>query len=178
MTSAGKDSPRQGKAGVALHWSTIAFGVVTALLLLMTVNLARSWHATGKALDALEAERATLVARNLVLERAAAVLQNQKFQVCNKSADTLTVGWLAAAYHDGRQLRLFDSSRCPGWRPQVLGPGDAKTFTSSSAEEECNWGGTVMFYALNYVRESEEYLRSYNDAGRWAGFDRDCYTVE
>jgi hypothetical protein len=160
------------------HWTSVAAAIATAVLGVIAHRQALAWNESVKTLDALGTELATLTSQNQVLPLASGVLHNQKFQVCNKTPDTLTVYWLSAAYHDGHKLRVFDSSRCPGWRPQVLRPDDTKVFTASSTDEACNWSGAVMLYAFNFVRESEEQLLSYNVAGQWAGFERDCFTVQ
>lgn len=161
-----------------LHWSTIVSALVALPLAVVTAQAARKWHGLSEKSSGLEAELAALSRRNVVLEKANDILQNHKFQVCNKSSDFLTVPWVSAVYHDGRQLKTFDSSRCPGWRAQTLSRGESKTFTSSSDVEGCNWSGAVMFYAMNFTRESDEYVKPYNVAGPWRGFDKDCFTVE
>ena len=161
-----------------LHWSTIVAGLVCLPLLLLSVHLGRGWNRLSRQEADLETELATLTARNAVLQPASDVLQNQKFQICNKSTDTLTIPWLAVAYQDGKQLRVFDALRCQGWRGQVLNPGQARVFNFSSPEEGCNWNGSVAFYAFRLVRESDEGVRAYNVSGPWRGFDRDCFTVE
>jgi hypothetical protein len=167
-----------GHKRARLHWSTIVAGLVCLPLLLLTVHLGRGWNRLSRQATELETELATLSARNAVLQPAFDVLQNQKFQICNKSSDTLTIPWLAAAYHDGKQLKIFDALRCQGWHGQVLNPGQAKVFNFSSSEEGCNWNGSVAFYAFRLVRESDEGVRVYNVSGPWRGFDRDCFTVE
>lgn len=161
-----------------LHWSTIVSALVALPLALVTLQAGRRWHTLSSKSAGLETELGMLTRRNVVLEKANAILQNHKFQVCNKSSDFLAIPWVAAVYHDGHQLRTFDSSRCPGWRVQTLGRGESKTFTSSSDVEGCNWSGAVLFYALHFTRESDEYVKPYNVAGAWQGFDRDCFTVE
>jgi cell division protein FtsB len=170
------ETPTRRRAG--LHWTTIVAGLVCLPLLALAVHLGRQWHELSEHESALDAELATLTARNLVLQPASEALQNQKFQVCNKSTDTLTIPWVAAAYHDGKQLRLFDALRCQGWRPVVIGPGGTKVFNFSSTQEGCNWNGSVALYAFRLVRDSDEGVRAYNVSGQWRGFDRDCFTVE
>jgi hypothetical protein len=171
-----KEAAKAGR-GWGLHWSTIVAAVATLAMVVVTAWAGRAWRAADGTAAALEAELSDSTARNVVLEKAAAILKNEKFEVCNKTADTLTISWVSVAYHDGHQLRRFDSSLCHGWRPQVLNPGDSKALTFSSSEEGCNWSGAVMLYAFNFVRESDEYVRTYNVAGQWTGFDR-CYLVE
>jgi len=167
-----------GRKRSRLHWSTIVAGLICLPLLLLTIHLGREWHELSGREAGLESELATLTAKNAVLQPASDLLQNQKFQICNKSTDTLTIPWLAAAYHDGRQLRLFDALRCEGWRPVVINPGGSKVFNFSSTQEGCNWNGSVALYAFRLVRDSDEGVRAYNVSGPWRGFDRDCFTVE
>jgi cell division protein FtsB len=161
-----------------LHWSTVVAGLVCLPLLLLAVHLGRTWHRLSERETALDGELVTLTARNAVLQPAAELLQNQKFQICNKSTDTLTIPWVAASYHDGRQLKLFDALHCQGWRPVVIAPGGSKVFNFSSPQEGCNWNGSVALYAFRLVRDSDEGVRAYNVSGAWRGFDRDCFTVE
>jgi hypothetical protein len=162
----------------SFHWSTLIAAVVALPLGVLTFNTGREWNVLSDKASGLQTEIETLQSRNAVLEKAYDILQNHKFQICNKSADTLTIPWLSAVYHDGQRFATFDSSRCPAWRPQVLNKGESRIFTFSSTEEGCNWTGSVMFYSLNYVRESEEATKIYNMVGPWKGFDRDCFTVE
>ena len=160
------------------QWSTLIAAIVCIPLGVVSVTSGREWYTLSEKSAGLQAEMETLLGRNTVLEKANDILQNHKFQVCNKSTDTLTIPWVSAVYHDGKQLVLFDSSHCPGWRTQFLNKGETRIFTFSSTEEGCNWSGTVMFYGLHYTRESDEYVKSYNVLGPWRGFDRDCFTVE
>jgi hypothetical protein len=162
----------------SFHWSTIIAAVIALPLGVLSVTSGREWRALSVKAAGLESEIETLQGRNAVLEKAHEILQNHKFQICNKSTDTLTIPWIAAVYHDGKQLAIFDSARCPAWRPQILNKGESHIFTFSSEEEYCNWTGMVMFYSLNYVRESEDATKIYNMNGPWKGFDRDCFTVE
>ena len=161
-----------------LHVSVVAAAVLVLLLLPLTVQLARRWYALSGERAHLETELATLSSRNVVLQRASEALSLSKFQVCNKSRDTLSLPWLAAVYHDGKHLQVFDPRRCPGFRPPELGGGESRVLNYSSTEEGCNWNGSVAFYALHLVRDSEEGSHAYNVAGAWRGFDRDCFTVE
>jgi hypothetical protein len=160
------------------QWSTIIAAVIALPLGVLSLNSGRHWYTLKEKADSIQGEMETLQSRNMVLEKAYDILQNHKFQICNKSSDVVTIPWLSAVYHDGKQLAIFDSSRCPGWRPQTMNKGETRTFTFSSEEEGCNWTGTVMFYGLHYTRESDEYLKAYNVLGPWKGFDRDCFTVE
>ena len=162
----------------SFQWSTIIAAVVAIPLGVLSFTSGREWRRLSVKSSTLQSEIETLQGRNTVLEKAHEILQNHKFQICNKSTDTLTIPWLAAVYQDGKQLAIFDTSRCPAWRPQIMNKGESHIFTFSSEEEGCNWTGMVMFYSLNYVRESEEATKIYNMIGPWKGFDRDCFTVE
>jgi hypothetical protein len=170
--------PPHRPARSRLHVSVVATAVLVAILLPLTVHLARRWHALSDRRARLETELATLSSRNVVLQRASDALSLSKFQLCNKSRDALSLPWLAAVYHDGRRLQLFDPLRCQGFRPPELGGGESRVLNHSSTEEGCNWNGSVAFYALHLERESEAGSHAYNVAGAWRGFDRDCFTVE
>lgn len=173
-------SPSRRRRGPSL--GTIISGLVTIPILLLTLRWGRTWQEVQAKEHTLTTETATLSKRNLVLSQANGILQNSRFQVCNKTADEqVTVSWIAAVYHDGERLRSFDAARCPGWHPKVLPAGESALLTFSSQQEGCNWNGSVMFYAIHFVRESpdpETPSRSYNMAGRWQGFERDCFTVQ
>jgi hypothetical protein len=171
-------SPGPASRARSLHPSTLVAAVVVLLLLPVTWCAGRNWLELSRKQASLETELHTLTAKNAVLERAYDALPLQKFQVCNKSKDSLTIPWMAAVYHDGKQLRVFDSLRCRGWREHDVNAGESKVFNYSSTEEGCNWNGAVAFYAFHMVRESEEGVHAYNVAGPWRGFDRDCFTVE
>jgi hypothetical protein len=179
MKAEGDTSERAaGKGGWLrkIHWSTIVAAVAAVALAYLAMRTGRTWHTTRATVAALDARQTSLTAENIVLERAFPILRNQKFDICNKTEDTLTVPWVSVAYHDGRQLRQFDSARCQGWKPQVLKPGERKAFTFSSSDDACNWSGAVMLYAFNYLRESEETINTYNATGQWT-FDP-CFLVE
>jgi len=172
--------PRRRRRGPSL--GTVISFIITIPIFIYTVRMGKTWHEVKTKDDAVKAETLTLSRQNLVLSQAHAILQNSKFQVCNKTADEqITVSWIASVYHDGQRLRSFDSGRCPGWHPRVLVPGDSAMLTFSSQQEGCNWGGPVMFYAIHFIRESPDPdtpSREYSMAGRWQGFDRDCFTVQ
>ncbi len=168
--------PHHKRRGI--HWTTIVAAIVCVPVTLLCVKTGREWLRLTHHQSEIENEIASLTGRNAVLRPASELLQNQKFQVCNKTTDTITIPWLAAAYSDGRRLKLFDPNRCEGWRPQVIPPGGQKMINFSSPDETCNWSGSVTFFAMRYSRESSDGLTSTIDyAGPWSGFDRDCYTV-
>ncbi len=164
--------------GRRLPWSTIISAIVCVPLLFVSACAGRRWFQLSRQESRLEGELETLTARNAVLQPAFEVMQNQKFQVCNKSTDTLTIPWLAAVYSDGQHLQLFDALRCQGWHAQTIEPGSSRVFNFSSPQEGCNWSGAVTFYAFRLVRESDQGVSAYDVSGPWRGFDRDCFTVE
>lgn len=163
-----------------VHWSTVATLLVALPLGYLAYTRYLAWDATNRKLAALQTELDTLKGKNVGLARAHEVLQNRKFQVCNRSPDELEVLWLSAAYENRGQLSVFDSSRCEGWQSQLVpGGGSPKTFTFSSPQEGCNWDGSVIFYAMRAVRTSEDGASlDYTVAGPWMGFDRDCFNVQ
>ncbi|HXY41823.1 MAG TPA: hypothetical protein VEQ10_19265 [Vicinamibacteria bacterium] len=168
--------PHHKRKGI--HWSTIVAAIVCVPLALLCLRTGREWLRLSRHQAEIENEISSLTARNAVLKPASELLQNQKFQVCNKTTDPVTILWLAAAYSDGRRLKLFDPNRCESWRPLVIPPGGQKMVNFSSPDETCNWSGSVTFFAMRYSRESADGLTSTVDfAGAWTGFDRDCYTV-
>lgn len=173
-------APRKKKSGkiLGLTWGT---WVALALLIpvcVMTFNLYRSWSALRGKLGAQVNVHNDLAKRNAVLGKVFENLQNKQFQICNKTADTVTVNWLATAYQDGRQIRYFDSSRCRDWRAPVLVSGDARFPTLNSDQENCNWTGDVVYYAMQYTRESEEAVNTINFVGHFKGYDRDCHNIQ
>ena len=167
--------PRGAKKFGTSTW--IALGLVFPALA-VAGYFGQKWNVTRVKVGKQEAEFQTLQSRNEVLSKVYEVLQNKKFQVCNRSQDSLTVHWVASVYHDGRQLKVFDSSRCSAWKDVVLAAGDNRTLTLTSGQQGCNWNGTVVYFAMRYTRESEDVIRPYNFVGHWAGFDRDCFTLE
>jgi len=155
--------------------------IATAFLIPAVASAAyfgQKWNVTRLKTDKLDAEFQALVGRNATLSSVFTVLQNKKFQICNKSQDTVTVQWVTAAYHDGKQLKVFDSSLCSAWQEVTLASGDNRVLTLTTGQEGCNWGGAVVYFAMRYARETEVVIRPHNVVGHWAGFDRDCYTVE
>ena len=113
-----------------------------------------------------------------VLAPAFDVLQNRKFQICNKSPHPLNIAWVSAAYSDGRQLKLFDSARCESWRDLEVASGENRSLLLSSTDESCNWNGNVIYYAIRFSKETEDSSLPYSMAGVYRGFDRDCFTVQ
>ena len=172
-------APKRKKKGVflGLTWGT---WVALALLIpvcVMTFNLYRSWNGLKAQFAKVVAEHNDRMARNGVLGKVFDNLQNKSFQVCNKTADTVTVNWLAAAYQDGKTMKYFDSSVCRDWKPPVLVGGDARMLTLNS-EANCNWNGDVVYYAMQYTRESEDAVNTINFVGHFKGYDRDCHNIQ
>lgn len=158
--------------------STLITLALLPLVGLLTLTLFRKWNATRQQLQAGQAELHTLTTRNAVLAPAFDVLQNRKFQICNKSPHPLNVSWVAAAFNDGRQLKVFDSARCGAWRDQEVAAGENKNLLLSSTDEGCNWNGNVIYYAIRFSKETEETSLPYSMVGLYRGFDRDCFTVQ
>jgi hypothetical protein len=169
---------RKSKRILGLTWGT---WVALALLIpvcVMTFNLYRSWSALNGRKSGLQEEHRQRVDRNTVLGEVFGNLQNKSFQVCNKTADTVTLNWLAVAYQDGKNIRHFDSAQCRDWKAPVLVPGDARFPTINSDQENCNWGGEVVYYAMQYTRESEDAVNTINFVGHFKGYDRDCHNIQ
>jgi hypothetical protein len=105
-------------------------------------------------------------------------VQLKKFQACNKTADQITINWVAAAYHDGQKVHIFNSDQCQDFKPPVMAPGDDKSILLRSSQPGCNWDGSVFYYAMRYTQENEESEKYQinNMVGPYQGFDRDCYT--
>jgi hypothetical protein len=158
--------------------STLVVLALLPLVALLTLSLFRKWNTTRKGLQAQQAELQTLTARNAVLAPAFDVLQNRKFQICNKSPHPLNIAWVSAAFSDGRQLRVFDSSRCAGWKDVEVAAGENRNLLLSSTDEGCNWNGNVIYYAIRFSKETEDSSLPYSMVGLYRGFDRDCFTVQ
>ena len=172
--SAPKAKKAKGGVGIA-GWIMLALLVPTGV---MTVNCARSWNVVAIRERKLAEEMARLTVRNDQLRPFYDVLQNRKYQICNRSADTVTVNWLAATYNEGDQIKLFDSAHCTAWKPIVLPQGETRFVTLSSVQEGCNWNGNVMYFAISYTRESTEQSSTYEDVEVFRGFDRDCHNIQ
>ena len=172
----GAPAPKAKGGGVGITgWILVALLVPVGV---MTLNCARSWNVTAVRERKLSEEMAQLGARNSQLAPFYDVLQNRKYQICNRTADTVTVNWLAATYNEADQVKLFDSSRCSGWKPVVLAQGETRFVTLSSVQEGCNWNGNVMYFAIAYTRESTEQITFYEDVEVFRGFDRDCHNIQ
>jgi hypothetical protein len=168
---------KKTKKFLGLTWGTWVAGALLIPVCVMTFNLYRSWSAL-RAKQATQVNTHTeMVKRNAVLGKVYDNLQNKQFQICNKTADTVTVNWLAVAYQDGKNMLLFDSSQCRDWKTPVLVPGDARMLTLNS-EGQCNWGGNVVYYAMQYTRESEDTVNTINFVGHFKGYDRDCHNIQ
>lgn len=148
------------------------------LAALLATSLFRKWDVTRQSLLQGQQELQTLRERNAQLARAYDVLQNRKFQICNKSPHPLSVAWVSAAYSDGQQMKLFDSGRCRSWQAPDIAAGENKTLVLSSTEEGCNWNGNVIYYAMRFSKETDDASLPFSVAGLYRGFDRDCFTVQ
>jgi hypothetical protein len=165
-------------AGKKLPVSTIIAGVMLLPAAYYTFRKYQEWSVVSAASSKVTAEVTEMKERNASLAVAYEILQNKKFQVCNKSAYPLHIAWLSATYQEGKVLKVFDSSRCEAWQTQEVAPGENKNLFLSSGQEGCNWGGTVIYYAMRFTRETDEASVPYTMVGRYAGFDRDCFTVQ
>ncbi|HEX6737762.1 MAG TPA: hypothetical protein VF310_05815 [Vicinamibacteria bacterium] len=168
--------PKGGGVGIA-GWIMLALLVPGGI---MTTNCARAWSqvaAEERALAQERAQHAEIIAR---LQPFAYVLEQKsdKYQICNRTADTITVNWLAAAYTEGDQIKMFDSAHCKDWKPVVLPIGENKFINLSSAQEGCNWNGNVMYFAIAYTRESTENTTYFEDVEMFRGFERQCYNIQ
>jgi hypothetical protein len=169
---------RPSSGGRGFPVAVVVALLVAVPLMVLSVRLGLQWRASGARLAALEREAASVVARAAVLDRAAQALRTHDFQVCNRSADTLSLPWVAAVHHDGQSLRVFDSASCQGFRSPLILAGESRALVFSSTQEGCNWNGEVLFYAMNAVRESDTGSASYNLIGAWGrDFDPKCFNV-
>ena len=174
-----EDAPKKKKgAFLGLTWGTWVALAVLIPVCVMTFNLYRSWAGLSAQRTKLMDEHKTRVERNAALEKVFENLQNKPFQVCNKTADTVTLNWLAVAYQDSKGIRYFDSSVCRDWKAPVLVSGDARFPTLNSDQDGCNWGGDVVYYAMQYTRESEDAVNTINFVGHFKGYDRDCHNIQ
>jgi hypothetical protein len=174
----GQGAPRKKGRFLGLTWGTWVAMALLVPVSVMTFNLYRSWSALNGTKSGQLAEHRARVERNAELSKVFENLQNKPFQVCNRTADTVTVNWLAVAYQDGRDIKYFDSSLCRDWKAPVLVPGDARLPTLNSDQEGCNWGGDVVYYAMQYTRESEDAVNTINFVGHFKGYDRDCHNIQ
>jgi hypothetical protein len=138
----------------------------------------KKWSGIRAEVARINADRATLLSRNTELAKVYDNVAQKKYQICNKSADIATINWVAAAYHDGKTIKIFDSDQCQDFKPIVMQPGDDKSVLLRSSQPGCNWDGSVFYYAMRYTLESEERTNSFNVVGPYQGFDRDCYNVQ
>jgi hypothetical protein len=178
-TDSGEEAPAPKKAkggGVGIvGWILLALLVPAGV---MTLNCARSWNAVATRERKLAEEMNQLTTRNAQLAPFFDVFKERNYQICNRTADTITVNWLAAAYAEGDQIKLFESSRCTAWKPVVLAVGETRFVTLSSAQEGCNWNGNVMYFAIAYTRESAEQTTFFEDVEVFRGFERECHNIQ
>ena len=161
----------------------VPIGTIVALAIALpigwwTFNSYKKWS-NGRAAEAkIDSGLATLRQSNAELSKVFESVALKKYQICNKSADVVTINWVAAAYHDGRTVKIFDSDQCQDFKPLVLNPGDDKSVLLRSSQPGCNWDGSVFYYAMKYSAESEEKFNIFNVVGPYQGFERDCYNVQ
>jgi hypothetical protein len=152
----------------------ILAAVAAFLLFVVDGVLFVGWFRMLRAHGALRQEQAQAEASNLIMADAHRVLANKKTQLCNRSSEDVTLDWISVAYEDAGGLKSFDSQRCADWTPVKVKAGSNRMLALSSAQEGCNWNGSVVFFAMHYTRGESQ---SFRDAGAWLGFDRDCYTI-
>lgn len=171
--------PGSSKRKLPVPVSTIVAFLIAVPVAYMAFNSYRKWAAGREKDAALDTEMDALRKRNAELETVYDAVQLKSYQICNKSADLITVLWLAAAFHDGKTVRVFDSDRCQDWKPLYVEPGGNKNVLLRSSQPGCNWDGKVMYYAMRYTAEQEEQdkYQLINVAGPYQGFDRDCFTI-
>lgn len=138
----------------------------------------KKWTGVNHAIAGRAEMMAKLRASNATLSVVYDNTQLRKFEACNKTADQITINWVAAAYHDGQKVHIFNSDQCQDFKPIVLAAGDNKSVLLRSSQPGCNWDGSVFYYAMKYTQENEEEAkyRINNMVGPYQGFDRDCYT--
>jgi hypothetical protein len=155
-------------------WITLALLVPVTY---MTVSLFRKWHVTDQRLSSEQAAIGALTGRNAVLGKAYDVLQNRKFQICNKSTDPVHVQWISAAFIEGKQLKTFDSARCGAWKTPEIAAGENTNLFLSSSQEGCNWSGNVIYYAIRFTKEKEDESIPFSVADLYRNYDRDCFNI-
>jgi hypothetical protein len=171
---------RKGKPAFTTgSWIALGCFVPAAVL---AWNVGRSWYAKKTVMGGKQNEVTTMMTRNDTLRPIYDVLQNRKFQIKNNTPLQVTVPWIASAYHDGKQVKLFDSSHCRDWQPLIIAAGDAKIVTLSSSQDGCNWNGAVMYYAMRLYRQIEDEKmivdRPYDYIDMYKGYDRDTITIQ
>ena len=158
--------------------STIITFLVALPIAYWSFNSYRKWAGIKQAIVNRDSDLAKLRASNDALSVVYDNVQLKKFQACNKTADQITINWVAAAYHDGQKVHMFNSEQCLDFKPFVLAPGDDKSVLLRSSQPGCNWDGSVFYYAMRYTQENDESEKYQinNMVGPYQGFDRDCYT--
>src|SRR5687768_5337612 len=126
-----EDRPKKAKGSGVGITGWIMLGLLVPLGV-MTFNCARSWTVTAAKEKKLNEEMGRLTSRNAVLAPFYDVLQNRRYQICNRTADVVTVNWLSTTYNESEQIKIFDSARCKDWKPVVLQPGENRMVTLSS----------------------------------------------
>ena len=169
---------KESKGGVGL-WGWILLALLVPIGML-TWNCGRNWNVTAVKERKLTEEMAQLTKRNGELEPFYEIMKNRKYQICNRSADVVTLNWLATTYNEQEQIKVFDSSRCTAWKPIVLQPGENRMVTLSSVQPGCNWNGSVMYVTVAYTRETPEQTDFYEDVEVFRVFDKDreCHNIQ
>ena len=120
-----------------------------------------------------------LLERNRVLGKVFDNLQNKQFQICNKTADTVTVNWLAAAYQDGQADPVLRQLALPRLEAAGAGAGRCPLPDAQLRPGELQLDhGDVVYYAMQYTRESEDAVNTINFVGHFKGYDRDCHNIQ
>jgi hypothetical protein len=170
---------KEAKGGGVGLWGWILLALLVPIGML-TWNCGRNWNVTAVKERELAEEMVRLGDRNRQLAPFYEVLKNRKYQICNRSADIVTLNWLATTYNEGQQIKVFDSSRCQDWKPIVLQPGENRFVTLSSVQEGCNWNGSVMYVTVAYTREKTEQTDFFEDVEVFRVFDadRECQNIQ
>jgi len=158
--------------------SSLVAAVIALPVGLLMMSQFRSWTAVRSELTGKTTEFQGLSSRNAGLSKVYDILQNKKFQICNKSPYPVLVPWLSVGFVDGQQVKVFDSARCTGWQTVEVAAGENKNILFSSSQEGCNWSGNVVYYAIRYTKETDDASMPYNMAGVYRNFDRDCFNVQ
>jgi len=141
-------------------------------------NSYKKWSNFRTAAAKVDSGLAAVRKSNAELSQVYETVALKKYQICNKSADVVTIMWVAAAYHDGKTVKIFDSDQCQDFKPIVMQPGDDTSVLLRSSQPGCNWDASVFYYPMKSSSESEEKFNIFNVVGPYQGFDRDCYNVQ
>jgi hypothetical protein len=180
-----KGPPPDGAPAAPARKKSFPIPISTIITLLIALPVGwlcfksyRKWAGIKQAIVTRDTELAKVRASNAALSVVYENVQLKKFQACNKTADQITINWVAAAYHDGKKVQIFNSDLCQDFKPPVMAAGDDKSVLLRSSQPGCNWDGSVFYYAMRYTQENEgsEKYQVNHMVGPYQGFDRDCYT--